>query len=144
MTWIYNGDLANPIADDAPFKGSDGTKYPGNWDKSGVAKMEKVVETPKPDASLNVVTGHSIQLVDGVPTRVWTSAPRTAKDLKDRANAPILTEIVAKEKLTLRPMRELRRAQEYADVPVADVAFAKDRIKTLDDEIKALRAQLQN
>lgn len=144
MTWIYNGDLANPIADGAAFKGANGTRYPGNWDKSAVAGMVKAVETPMPDANLNIISGSAIQLVDGVPTRVWTSAPRTAKDLKDRANAPILTEIVAKEKLTLRPMRELRRAQEYADVPVADVAFAKDRIKTLDDEIKALRAQLQN
>lgn len=69
------------------------------------------------------------------------AAGQAARD-KNTNNARVTEQILAKELLTLRPMRELRRAQEHADVPAVDVTFARNRIKALDDEIKALRATL--
>ena len=72
-------------------------------------------------------------------TAVKSPVPPT----KEQLNAPILAQIVAKERLADRPVRELRRMQEWADVPLADVTAAKNRLKALDDDIRALRAQLQ-
>ena len=69
------------------------------------------------------------------------AAGKPARD-KAAANAAILAEIAAIELLALRPMRELRRAQEHGGVPAADVTFAKKKIETLDDAIAALRARL--
>ena len=71
-------------------------------------------------------------------TVVFSPLPQTASEI----NSPILAAIATKERLTLRPIRELRRAQEFADVPAGDVTFAKNRLKALDDEISALRGQL--
>jgi hypothetical protein len=70
-------------------------------------------------------------------------APERVAAAKAAANAPVLAQIVAKEFLTLRPMRELRRADAFGDVSADVVTAAKTKIKTLDDQITALRAQLQ-
>ena len=142
MTWIYNNDLTKPIADNASFNTPD-VKYPGNWDKSTVAGMIKVAETPRPDDALNAVTGSHVELVNGAPTRVWDSTPRTAQDLKDRANTPIIVKIEAKEKQMFRSVTELVRARENGDVSADVATAAKARFTTLYDEREALRAQLQ-
>lgn len=143
MTWILNSNLTNPIEDTAPFRDADGTSYPGNWDKSTIPGMAEVAAALRPDDALNIVTGSHVEMIADVPTQVWDATLRPAEDLKARANTPILAQIEAKEKKTFRPMRELRRAQEFADVPAADVTAAKNQIKTLDDDIKALRTRLQ-
>ena len=98
-------------------------------------------------ARMKVVDGVSLpftpeeEIARDAEEAAW-AAGASARD-KAAANAPVLAAIEAKELLALRSMRELRRAQEYADVPAADVAFAKNRLKALDDEIKALRGTLQ-
>ena len=95
------------------------------------------------------------KMVDGVtvPFTPEEEAARDAEEATELANKPeraknaandrIRAQIVAKERLADRPVRELRRMQEWADVPLADVTAAKNRLKVLDDEIRALRAQLQ-
>ena len=69
------------------------------------------------------------------------SADRSAAS-KTSTNTPILAQIAAKEMLTLRPMRELRRADAFGDVAAGAVTAAKNKLKTIDDEIAALRATL--
>ena len=95
-----------------------------------------------PNAFVTTDPGDSTDdwLVDPVARTVSVSAvPLT----KNQVNGPIFAQIALKERAALRPMRELRRAQEFADVSASDVIAARSRLKTLDDEIKALRAQLQ-
>ena len=141
MTWILNGDLANHIGDNAPFKDAAGNSYPHNWDKGTVAGMVQAVETARPDDALNTVTGSHIELIGGVPTRVWDFAPRTAQDLKNRANAPIFVLLAAKDRLTDRRVREMVGRLAKAALPADDpdlVAF-----EAREAEFAALRAQLQ-
>ena len=142
MTWVYNGDLAKPIEDSASFKDAAGTSYPGNWDKPSVSGMVKVAETAKPDVTLNNVTGSHVELIDSVPTRVWDSTPRPAAEIKANANAPILSQIVAKERLTDRRVRELVLRLAVSAFAAGDV----DRValKAREDEFAALRATLQS
>ena len=141
MTWIYDGNLTNPIEDNAPFKGADGTKYPGNWDRAAVAGMVKVAETSRPDDNLNVVTGSKVEMVNGAPTRAWIYTPRTAEDLKNRANAPIQAQIVAKERLTDRRVREMVLRWAKSALPADDAD--RTALEAREAEFAALRAQLQ-
>ncbi len=64
---------------------------------------------------------------------------------RDKAafNAPIQAQIAILEAKMLRPMRDLRRADAIGDVPADTVLAAKTKIKNIDDQIIALRAQLQ-
>ena len=82
MTYILNGNLDNPIEDTAQFTNARGITYPGIWDKSTLAGMVQVVETARPDPALNTVTGSTVILVNGVPTRNWVSTPRTLADVQ--------------------------------------------------------------
>jgi len=74
---------------------------------------------------------------------VARQAADIAAEAKQAHNESILAQIDALELSVLRPMRELRRNQEHADVPAGDVAFAKQKIKDIDDQITALRKTLQ-
>ena len=98
---------------------------------------------PLPVAGYTAQSDSHVEMVNGAPTRVWDATARTDADKIARANAPILAQIAAKELATLRPIREIRRAEEFGDVPADAVTFAKNRVKTLDDQIIALRATLQ-
>ena len=140
MTYILNGDLANPIEDTAPFVGSDGTHYPWNWDKSTVLGMVQVIETTRPDETQNRVTGSHVELVGGVPTRVWDYIPKTAQDLKARANAPILAQLERKDRLTDRRVREMVLRWAQSALPAND----PDRIalEAREVEFAALRGTL--
>lgn len=143
MPWIFDGDLSRPIDDDAPFTGPGGTKYPGNWPKAAVQGMVRVVETERPSDAIYAVSGSAVQLVGGVPTRVWSSTPRTTADLKARANKPVLRTIEEKERLLARPTSELLRSLVLGDVAQGDVDAAKTKLRQIVDDIKALRGQLQ-
>ena len=141
MTWVYQNNVAAPIEDNAPFKDAAGTKYPANWDKSTVRGMVKVVETPRPDDNLNVVTGSKVEMVNGAPTWAWIYTPRSAEDLKERANVPIRAQIIAKERLTDRREREALVRLVKAALPADD----PDRValEANEAEYAQLRAQLQ-
>ena len=74
----------------------------------------------------------------------WDSgAADRAVDAKNVANKPILAQIVAKEQQIIRSMTELRRAQEFGDVPADVVTAAKAKFKAIYDEREVLRGQLQ-
>jgi hypothetical protein len=62
---------------------------------------------------------------------------------KSLDNANTLAQISAKEAACIRPLRELMRATQLADVAPAVVTAAKAKLKQLDDDIAALRAQLK-
>lgn len=49
-----------------------------------------VVETNRPDPATNAVAGSSIQVVGGVPTVVWSSAPLSAPQLAANAYAALV------------------------------------------------------
>ena len=76
-------------------------------------------------------------------TAIVAVLPPVVPLTKEQVNAPILAQMAKLDLECIRPARELRRQQEHADVPANDVAFAKNKIKTIDDQIKALRATLQ-
>ena len=106
-----------------------------------LAKQGGQLPGTRADAFAVLSSGGNIndQIVDSVAKTVTLSpAPAT----KEQVNALILAKIVVKERLADRPIRELRRMQEWADVPLGDVTAAKNRLKALDDDIRALREQL--
>lgn len=72
-------------------------------------------------------------------------APARAAAVKAAQNAIILAQIEAKEKAALRSMRELSREREFhGDLTPQEKAFAQNKLRTTDQEIAALRAQLQS
>jgi hypothetical protein len=73
--WVLDGDCANPIQDDEPFFGLDGVQYPPQWDKSTVPGMQEVVLTPEPVTPGHRTIGNAIEMIDGIPTRVWATEP---------------------------------------------------------------------
>jgi hypothetical protein len=74
----------------------------------------------------------------GVSNWVLNNALQVASD-----NANIAAQILVKEAQCIRPLRELERQTNFADVPLVVVTAAKARLKQLDDDIAALRAQLK-
>lgn len=73
--WVMNGDCTNVIYPDQAYFGADGTHYCPSWDKSTVPGLQEVVLTPEPTDPGFITTGNAIQMVDGVPTRVWFREP---------------------------------------------------------------------
>ena len=72
----------------------------------------------------------------------WNGAAWVLDPTKEQVNNPILAQMAVKERASMRSIRELMRAKEFADVSVGDVTAAKNRLRALDDEIKTLRGQL--
>jgi hypothetical protein len=73
--WVLNGDCSNIIRDGEPFFGSDGTHYSPQWDKSAVPGMREVVLTPEPSRPGYRTTGNTVEMIGGVPVRVWLQEP---------------------------------------------------------------------
>jgi hypothetical protein len=71
LMWVLGGDCGKIIRDGEPFFGLDGTHYSPQWDKESVPGMQRVVLTPEPTDPGFVVTGNTIEMIDGTPTRVW-------------------------------------------------------------------------
>jgi len=61
---------------------------------------------------------------------------------RDAHNGPILAQMAVLDFEANRPMRELLRNQEHGDVSAPDVVFAKQKVRTIDNQIAALRATL--
>jgi hypothetical protein len=84
---MFTDNTLTPIADDAPYTGSDGAKYPSNFPKSEIPGLHAVVEAPRPaDTETEVVTGF---VIDETHTQVWRtrsiSPEEISDDLKNRA-----------------------------------------------------------
>jgi hypothetical protein len=73
--WVLGGDCSKIIRDGEPFFGLDGTHYPPQWDKADVPGMQQIDLTPEPVVPGFRTVGHTIKMVDGVPTRVWQQEP---------------------------------------------------------------------
>lgn len=73
--FVFEGDLSNPVSDGSPFVAPDGTQYPLGFPKTEIPGMVQVVETEQPSDPAFIVNGHHIELIDGVPTRVWETEP---------------------------------------------------------------------
>ena len=127
--WVYNGDCTKLIGDGEPFRTADGTSYPGNWDKATVSKMQQVVLTPQPDRPGFRVTGNCIEMIGGVPTRVWIEEAVPVEP--PNPNAAALQSIIALEnKITSRRLRE------------AVLGIDGGWLASIEAEIAALRAGL--
>lgn len=82
MTWILNGDLDHLIEDGAQVVLANGKKFPGSFPKGSIPGMAQVVEPPAPDTVLNKISGSTIEMVNGTPTRVHAATPYTLAELK--------------------------------------------------------------
>lgn len=95
---MYTDETLNPIADNAPYVGADGTKYPANFPKGEIPDLHPVTETPRPaDTDTEVVTGF---IIDENFMQAWQVRERTEEEktnlLKDRAyDALIQSDITA-------------------------------------------------
>ena len=79
----------------------------------------------------------------GWGTATTSSVVQQANDeVTAKYNADIEDQIYVLERESMRPLRELRRNADHSDVPAADVAFAQNKIRKVDTDIKALRALL--
>ena len=95
---MYTDETLIPIADNAPYVGLDGTKYPANFPKGEIPDLHPVTETPRSsDTDTTLVTGFTI---DENFVQVWQTRERTEEEktslLKDRAfDALIQSDITA-------------------------------------------------
>lgn len=103
--------------------------------------LVKATELADPLDPATQKRGPTTEAVDVVAQTVTLTRTTVAKTVQE-LNAPILSQIAAKELTLIRPMSELRRQQENADVPANDVAYAKGKIKTVTNDISALRSTL--
>ena len=99
MTWVLNDNLPNPIEDGDSFVSANGTHYPGNWDKSSVPGMARVVETARPIDTASTTTTKSVELVNGVPTRKWVTTTHPLATCKANKIASLNT--LAADKIAL-------------------------------------------
>ena len=106
----------------------------------------KIYTVTKVDAgSGTVVASTSDPVFDAAADTVTVTRTLEAEStasIKERTNLPILRDITSLELAALRPIREMRRGEEYSDVSGSDIAFAKKKIKDLDEQIQVLRATL--
>lgn len=84
---MYTDENLIPIADNTPYVGADGTKYPANFPKGEIPDLHPVTETTRPsDTDTTVVTGF---VIDENFVQVWQTRWRTEEEktslLKDRA-----------------------------------------------------------
>lgn len=95
---MYTDETLIPIADNAPYVGADGTKYPANFPKDEIPDLHAVTETLRPgDTEDEVVAGF---IIDENFVQVWQTRERTEEEkislLKDRAyDALIQSDITA-------------------------------------------------
>lgn len=78
---MYTDETLTPIADNAPYVGADGTKYPANFPKAEIPALHLVTETPRPaDTETEIVTGF---IIDEEFVQVWQTRERTEEEKAD-------------------------------------------------------------
>ena len=107
MQFIYKGDVSRVIEATGQFVDDKGTQYGADWDKATIPDMVAVVETAAPNDSALRVTGFVIEILDGVPTRVWQTEPIPAGELVEQDRARVRSAIlVIEQSITNRRLRE--------------------------------------
>ena len=134
---IIDGDLVQVVEDAAPITTADGIQHSGNEPKGAIPNLVAVVDPGAPDPLAFLVTGTRVTLVDGVPTKGYSTedvpppAPSPPPVIRTPPD-PVRLQIMALERSQARPLREL----------ALGVPGSLDRVKAIDDQIAVLRAQL--
>jgi hypothetical protein len=155
---MWTDSTLQVINDNDQYIGVDGTTYPWNFPKSEIPGLFAVMLAPSPDKVINEVHGFHIT-EDHV--QQWDFSPLTEEQIKEGAEIQIQSQIDELERnamenrgsreLHLREMEREAAAEAAAastpDAPVtADQVLAQVpyyvKLKALDDQISALRAQL--
>ena len=139
--WVLNGDMTKLYGNYEQWTAPDGTSYPGNWDKSSFPGFQEVVLTPQPAHDDAVtVTGNAVEMVNGIPTVVWQTAPvppKSPEELAADAKSHILMQIA-----TLEGSITARRWREAGPDDAGGTAEGRAWLKGVSDQIAALRGTL--
>ena len=112
-------------------------------DSAGAFKVYTVTEVDAGSGPVVVSTSDPVfDAAADTVTVTRTLEAESAASIKERTNHPILRQIAVLELSTLRSLREMRRGEEFGDIAISDIAFAKKKIKDLDEQIQVLRATL--
>jgi len=139
---IKDGEIRQTIDDGAPVCLADGTQFPGNFPKEEITPLVRVGEAARPDDCSNLVGGRDIQLIDGTPTEIWQSRPKTDDELKAARNDVRRAAIANLE--AQQSDRRLREAMLGTEAKVTQpngdqIGWMAD----LDRRIAAIRASLE-
>ena len=97
---MYTDITLQPIADNASYTDSSGTKYPSNFPKSDIAELHSVTETPRPDdTATDKVTGFHI---DETYTQVWDIVAKTQAELDQELKAQAYQALNTSDMVALR------------------------------------------
>jgi hypothetical protein len=154
MRYVYKNDCSRVYEETSVFIDEHGTQYGPDWRKASIVGMQGVIETPPPDPALYIINGHSLQIVDGLPTVVWDYRAKTAEELTADRRRHISSQIEDLEHPSGAP-RWVREAAMVAMVTAAQVNGVSEpqlytsnpgyrRAKDLETAVNALRAQLNN
>ena len=104
--WVLNGDVSRVYGNEEGWS-ADGIQYPGNWDKASFPGFQLVALTPQPSDPSLIVTGNAVEMVSGIPTQVWKTAP---------APVPSPEEVAAAAAAGVRLLAQ--RALDQSDITV--------------------------
>ena len=116
MAWVLNGDCSRLYGNEEGWEDADGTKHGGTEPKLAEKGWQELVLTAEPNDPTLIVTGSVNEMVNGVPTKVWLTAPNPvplptpaeeAAALVAIHNQPILAEIAALDAFLPRGVEDL-------------------------------------
>jgi hypothetical protein len=99
--YVVQNNLSNIISESSYYVAPNGTQYPPDYPKNGLAGLSQIAETGQPefDPSLQAVSS-TLAMVDGAYTVVWTIRDLTAGELAN---------------LELARIAEIKASQPVAD-----------------------------
>ena len=142
---LYTNERLDVIGQFDLYTDPSGTHWQ-NTPKSEIPGLSVVTEMPAPTGAGIVILGQEIQIIDGVPTQVWLTRPKTADELaadalnaKNAKNDAIKAELAAIDDKSIRTLRAVLAAQASGMTPdAADIAY----LANLKAQSDALRAKL--
>lgn len=73
--WVLNGDCSRLYGNEEGWEDADGTKHGGTEDKACSPGFQQVVLAEEPVIPGFRTIGNSIEMVGGVPKRIWHQEP---------------------------------------------------------------------
>lgn len=141
---ISNNVIVQVVDDDAPITlgdGGDAIQYPGNWDKASLGLI-KVVEPSYPDPAEYIVTGSTVELVDGVPTLVYQTTSATATSTTTAATSATLADAKTAQIAALTASCRATILTALADSSITDITSYRTacfaQLETLTAEVNAI------
>ena len=125
------------IADDTPYTGSDGTRYPANFPKSDIAELSPFALTDKPPFDPMTQRCDDVTPLGG-STQVWEVISLSAEQIAANQAAKV-------EQDNTRIKADISALEAGQARAVREVALGGDntRLTTLDTQIATLRSQLK-